>query len=91
MLSLSLLVTAGVDPPRFHTPRGTAAVPGALHVVRDTGLQHAEHLVASVRDLLAAAGLSIEDVDLVACADGPGSFTGLRIGMATAKGFAAAR
>ena len=92
VLSLSLLVTAGVDAASLPaTPPGTEAVPGALHVVRDTGLRHAEHLVATVRDLLAAAGLSIEDVDLVACADGPGSFTGLRIGMATAKGFAAAR
>lgn len=81
VLSLTLLVAA--DAPE--RPRA------ALHMVRDTGLHHAEHLAASARDLLAAAGTSVADVDLVACAGGPGSFTGLRIGMATAKGFAAAR
>jgi tRNA threonylcarbamoyladenosine biosynthesis protein TsaB len=92
VLSLSLLVTAGGDAASVpDPPPASAAGPGALHVVRKTGLQHAEHLVATARDLLAAAGFSIEDVDLVACADGPGSFTGLRIGMSTAKGFAAAR
>lgn len=65
--------------------------PRTLHMLRDTGLHHAEHLAGCARDLLAAGGMSLADVDLVACAGGPGSFTGLRIGMATAKGFTAAR
>ena len=80
VLSLTLLVAA--DAPER---------PRTLHTVRDTGLHHAEHLAGAARDLLAAAGITLADVDLVACAGGPGSFTGLRIGMATAKGFAAAR
>jgi tRNA threonylcarbamoyl adenosine modification protein YeaZ len=63
----------------------------ALHFVRDTGLHHAEHLTADISTLLDSAGATIAQVDLLACAEGPGSFTGLRIGMATAKGFAAAR
>mgnify|MGYP006268290911 CR=1 FL=1 len=77
VLSLSLLDEA---------PRARA-----LHMVRDEGLHHAERLAGDARDILAAAGLTAADLDLVGCAAGPGSFTGLRIGMATAKGFAAAR
>ena len=41
-------------------------------------------LVPIVRDLLAAQGLSVRDLELVACGVGPGSFTGIRIGIATA-------
>lgn len=65
--------------------------PRSLHWVRDTGLRHAEHLVPDIRTLLGEAGCTPADIDLVATAEGPGSFTGLRIGLATAKGFAAAR
>ncbi|HEY5883779.1 MAG TPA: tRNA (adenosine(37)-N6)-threonylcarbamoyltransferase complex dimerization subunit type 1 TsaB, partial [Pyrinomonadaceae bacterium] len=38
---------------------------------------------------LTAAGVALSEVDLFACASGPGSFTGLRIGIATIKGLAA--
>lgn len=90
VLSLTLLVAAD-DGSGGGADNGGRAEPRALHTVRDTGLHHAEHLAVSARDLLTAAGLSVVDLDLLACAGGPGSFTGLRIGMATAKGFAAAR
>jgi tRNA threonylcarbamoyladenosine biosynthesis protein TsaB len=53
------------------------------------GLRHSEHLVPAIERLMDDAGLAAGDLDLVACAGGPGSFTGLRIGMATAKGIAA--
>ncbi|NBF39778.1 MAG: tRNA (adenosine(37)-N6)-threonylcarbamoyltransferase complex dimerization subunit type 1 TsaB [Spirochaetes bacterium] len=88
VLSLTLLLAAADG--RSESADGTEN-PRAVHLLRDTGLRHAEHLAGAARDLLAAAGLSVADVDLIACAGGPGSFTGLRIGMATAKGFAAAR
>ena len=56
----------------------------------DLGLKHAERLMDLVDFCLSRAGMRVEDVDLFACAAGPGSFTGLRIGMATVKGLALA-
>ncbi|HTX72073.1 MAG TPA: tRNA (adenosine(37)-N6)-threonylcarbamoyltransferase complex dimerization subunit type 1 TsaB [Rectinemataceae bacterium] len=54
----------------------------------DLGLKHAEHLMGLVDSCMKRAGMHPEQLDLVACMLGPGSFTGLRIGMATAKGMA---
>ena len=50
------------------------------------GLKHSEHLLVSVNQLMDNAGLSFDELDLIVCSKGPGSFTGLRIGMSTAKG-----
>jgi tRNA threonylcarbamoyladenosine biosynthesis protein TsaB len=55
----------------------------------DLGLRHAESLMGLVDSCLKAAGIVRADLGLVACAKGPGSFTGLRIGMAASKGIAA--
>src|SRR3954454_21734018 len=54
----------------------------------DSARTHAERLPAEVTDALTAAGLTLAGVDLFAVASGPGSFTGLRIGIATIQGFA---
>lgn len=47
---------------------------------------HSERLLALVREVLDEAGLRAAALDAIACGAGPGSFTGLRIGLATAKG-----
>jgi tRNA threonylcarbamoyladenosine biosynthesis protein TsaB len=53
---------------------------------QDSGLTHSVTLMCMVRDLLANTGLSVGDFDLLAATLGPGSFTGVRIGVATVKG-----
>jgi tRNA threonylcarbamoyladenosine biosynthesis protein TsaB len=52
---------------------------------------HSDVLLSLIDDTLRAAGVSIAEIEGVAVGAGPGSFTGLRIGMATAKGICFAR
>ena len=54
----------------------------------DVSATHSEMLLPVIDRCLAEAGWRIADLDLIACAKGPGGFTGLRIGLATAKGIA---
>jgi len=53
-----------------------------------TGLTHSATLLPMLEDLLKNAGLALADMDLLAVAAGPGSFTGLRIGVSALKGLA---
>ena len=53
-----------------------------------TGLTHSQTLMVMAEDLLKQCGKTVSDVTAVAVAEGPGSFTGVRIGVAAAKGFA---
>ena len=55
---------------------------------QNTGLTHSQTLLAMAEDLLKSCGFQPQDVTAVAVAAGPGSFTGVRIGVAAAKGFA---
>ena len=54
----------------------------------DGRLTHSEILLPMIERMLADSALKIDDVDMFACATGPGSFTGVRIGAATIKGLA---
>ncbi len=53
-----------------------------------TGLTHSATLMPMVESMLKNAGLTLLEMDLIAVASGPGSFTGLRIGVSAAKGLA---
>ena len=53
-------------------------------------LTHSPKIIPMIDELLKGLDLSIKDINLVSCSIGPGSFTGLRIGLATIKGIAQA-
>ena len=54
----------------------------------NVGLTHSVTLMPLVKQAMEGAGMSVGDLDGIAVANGPGSFTGVRIGVATAKGIA---
>jgi tRNA threonylcarbamoyladenosine biosynthesis protein TsaB len=76
----------------------TATRDGSLALMRSTALldsvkgvadeSHSVNLLQQIESLLERNQVTLRDVDLFATATGPGSFTGLRIGLATIKGFA---
>ena len=76
----------------------TSAVTASVAVTEDekllaqsfqnSGLTHSVTLMPMVSDLLKNTGLKLEDMDVIAVSAGPGSFTGIRIGVAAAKGLA---
>ena len=76
----------------------STAVSGSVAICRDEellceftlniGNTHSETLLPMVESALRACGMTVSDVDIFACDEGPGSFTGVRIGVATVKGLA---
>ncbi len=74
------------------TSTNTVAVCSRDHVLAETiveaGRRHSERLLETVQWLLAEASLALTDIDCLAISTGPGSFTGLRVGVATFKGLA---
>ena len=76
----------------------TAGKTAAVAVLRDdvllyeaqcnNGLTHSETLLPMIDTALKAAGLTVDDLDVLGVTNGPGSFTGLRIGLAAVKGLA---
>lgn len=58
--------------------------------VRDIGSGHAEQLMAVVEEALAKAGRQLADIERIVVSTGPGSFTGIRVGVSAARGFALA-
>ena len=55
---------------------------------QDTGLTHSRTLMPIVEHILKNTDLTVQDCDVIAVAAGPGSFTGIRIGVSAAKGLA---
>ena len=86
------MISLGVD---------TSTAAGSVAVLQDgrllgelnlaSGAHHQERLLRSIDLMLDLAGLDISRVDLLTVALGPGTFTGLRVGIATVKGLALAR
>lgn len=53
----------------------------------NTGKTHSENLMPMIKKSLEKSNLNLHDIDLIVCDIGPGSFTGIRIGIATVKAF----
>lgn len=56
-------------------------------ISQNNGLTHSQMLMPMMKNILEDLNLKLENIDLIVCDKGPGSFTGIRIGVATAKGF----
>ena len=52
------------------------------------GNTHSETILPMVESILKLSGYTADDIDIFACSEGPGSFTGIRIGASTIKGLA---
>ncbi len=64
-----------------------------VHFSEDCAMQHSVRLFPELDGVLARAELSLRDCEMIACVVGPGSFTGIRIGISAVKGlcFASAK
>ncbi len=80
------LDTAGVDCAAAIYDSGRNTMLGEASDMIGKG--HAEHLMGIVDRALDQAGVALSDVDRLAVTIGPGSFTGIRVGVAAARGFA---
>ena len=58
-----------------------------VNLDNNTGRTHSENLMPLIQKAFDESNISLKDIDLIVCDMGPGSFTGIRIGMATAKAF----
>ncbi len=58
----------------------------ALKETEEDGYSHGENLTLFIEDVLQSAGIAMKELSAVSVASGPGSYTGLRIGVASAKG-----
>ena len=58
----------------------------ALREIAEEGYSHAEKLHVFIEEIIAESKISFEDLNAIAVSQGPGSYTGLRIGVSSAKG-----
>ena len=57
-------------------------------ISQNNGFTHSENLMPMIQELFSALNLTLNDIDLIVCDKGPGSFTGIRIGVASVKALA---
>lgn len=76
------------------TPKGSLALveqsitPPLVEIFLEPGLAHSESLLPEIEGLLTQNDLPISEVDIITVSIGPGSFTGIRVGLSAAKGLA---
>lgn len=65
------------------------AIDGNVNAIKESNIQnaHAESITLFSEEVIKKSGLKFSDLDAIAVSRGPGSYTGLRIGVSTAKGF----
>jgi tRNA threonylcarbamoyladenosine biosynthesis protein TsaB len=75
------------------TRAGSVAVSRGIDILAERAgsadVSHSSTLLRDIENILEEAGVTLGEVEVFAAATGPGSFTGLRIGLATTKSFAA--
>ena len=87
------MIVLGIDTSTTSTAAALRLADGTTTERRDDPVSgthpgHATRLLAMVDELLATAGIDIDGVGRIAVGSGPGTFTGLRVGIATARGLA---
>ena len=60
----------------------------SLHEIKDDKYVHSEKLNLLIKNCMSESGIAFKELSAIAISSGPGSFTGLRIGVSTAKGLA---
>ena len=76
------------DTSGMHLTVGVGGKSNYVKEIKECFHSHSVILMKEIESVLACAKLTLDDIDVVACSVGPGSFTGIRIGVSTAKAFA---
>lgn len=85
---MSVKTVLGIDTATLTASVAITRGPDVLATGQSSVNTHSQRLIGLIDTALQTAGLALGDLDGIAIGAGPGSFTGLRIGMATAKGLA---